>query len=104
MIEDRIAFPVEVSGRRELQGLQAGGGHGHGAVEFAKFDGDVRDHDIDQIEAAVLPLSAGVAGAIGDAAHFLEDLAIEAAQKEGAGLGAEPAPSSRSEEHTSELQ
>src|ERR1019366_5968768 len=36
---------------------------------------------------------AGVARAIGDAAHFLEDFAIEAAEEERAGLGAEAAPS-----------
>src|ERR1017187_6487412 len=93
MIEERIALFVVVSGRRELKGLQAGGCDGHGAAEFTKFDGDVGDQDIDDVEAAALPLRASVARAIGDAAHFLEAFAIEAAEEGRAGLRAQATPS-----------
>ncbi len=56
--------------------------------QLAQFHGDVRHHDVHEVDAAVEPLRSGVGCALGDAAHLLHDFAIEAAEKQRVGGGA----------------
>ncbi len=88
MIQHGIAFAAGVGGLVEAQPFEAGGGGGNGRRQLAQFHGDVGHHDVHQVDAAVEPLGAGVGRALGDAAHLLQDFAVEAAQKERVGGGA----------------
>src|SRR5205823_8835819 len=54
---------------------------------------DVNGDDIDQVNRPALELRSGGAGAVGDALHLFEELAIEAAQEQGIGDGSRQLPS-----------
>ena len=62
------------------------------AAQFAQFHRGIGHDDVHQIDAAALPLRAGVGRAIGDAAHLFQNFVIEAAQEKRVGLRAQVAP------------
>ncbi len=81
MFHHPIGFAAGVRGLVEAKPFQAGSGGGYGGGERAQFHRDVGHYDVHEVDAAVEPLSAGVGCSLGDAAHLLQDFAVEAAQK-----------------------
>ncbi len=67
----------------KLDSLQARRRRLQRAIEERHFDIRVDGHNIDEVQAAAVELRAGIGGAVGDALHLLELLAVVAAQEQG---------------------
>src|SRR5262249_14444004 len=67
----------------EAAPLQAGRGRLEVLLEEVDLDAPVEGADVDGAEGAALELGPAGGGAVGDALHLLEELAVVAAQEEG---------------------
>ena len=78
----RITLAVRVRRLLQAQSFESCRSGGDGAAQFTHFDGRVGHDHIDEVDAAILPARAGVGGAVGDAAHLLQNFLVEAAQEQ----------------------
>ncbi len=90
----RGAFPglPGVVGKMEMEAFETGGGDRHGIMQFGQLDFRIGHHDVHEIELAIQPFRAVGIGAVGDPAHFFQNFAVESAQEERVGGGAEVVP------------